>query len=117
MHTLGPEYNILALNLQGDIGPITFYTSSRGKMVAFLRAPPLNPPTAKQETIRDIFRNAASQWRALTPGQRTEWQQVADRCNLGITGYNLFTWYSHKRHYPGIQPLEEKARITLTLPP
>lgn len=117
MHNLGPESTWLGLNVQGDIGPLTLYTSQRGKLVGFLRAPPLNPPTPKQETIRDIFRNAATAWRGLTTGQRVQWRTVADRCNLGITGYNLFTWYFRKRHYPGIQVLELKAQISLTLPP
>lgn len=117
MHNLGPDSTWLALNIQGDIGPLTLYTSSRGKIVGFLRAPPLNPPTPTQEAIRDIFRNAATQWRALTSDQRIAWRTVATRCNLGITGYNLWTWFYRARYAAGLRVLELKANITLTLPP
>lgn len=116
MHNLGPSSTWIALNIQGDIGPLTLYTSSRGKIVGFLRAPPLNPPTATQEAIRDIFRNAATQWRALTSPQRADWRTVAQRCNLGITGYNLWTWFYRSRELDSIRVLELKAQITLTLP-
>lgn len=117
MHNLGPSDTWIGLNIQGDIGPITLYTSQRNKIVGFLRAPPLNPPTPKQEIIRDIFRTAATQWRALTTPQRTDWARLADRCNLGVTGYNLFTWYSYRRNYASLNTLQIKAKITLTLPP
>lgn len=117
MHNLGPESSWIGLNVQGDIGPLTLYTSARGKLVGFLRAPPLNPPTPTQEAIRDIFRNAAALWRALTRDQRSEWKQLAERANLGITGYNLFTWYTRHRDKPAIEVLELKTGITVTLPP
>jgi hypothetical protein len=117
MHNLGPSDTWIALNIQGDVGPLTLYTSARGKLVGFLRAPPLNPPTPTQEAIRDIFRDAATAWRALTRAQRADWKRLANRANLGITGYNLFTWYTRHRDYPSIHVLELKTGIEVALPP
>lgn len=115
-HDFSQDAKWLGLNLQGDIGPITFYTSARGKAVAFPRVPPLNPPTLLQEIIRERFRNAANQWRSLSPLQRSQWLELADACNLGITGFNLFTHFACTGNFDGLRPLEQEAGFTVTRP-
>jgi len=115
-HEISSLVKFIALNIQGDVGPITTYTSQRGKVVTFPRMPPLNPPTPIQEIIRARFQNAAIQWRALTANQRAQWNVLADRCNLGITGWNLFTHFACTGNFDGLRPLELRAQITVTRP-
>jgi hypothetical protein len=100
----------------GDLGPLTFYTSQRAKLVAFPRASPLHPPTAAQESIREYFRTCAAAWRALNQQQRIDWQTAAKRCNLRITGYNLFTWYYRCRDTSELATIQRQSGITLAHP-
>lgn len=88
-----PEGKLLGWSIQGDIGPITYYTSSRNKIVAFVKSPPLSPPTVTQQHFRNLFRLAARAWRALTPPTRAGWQRIASGAGLRATGWNLFLWY------------------------
>jgi len=106
-----------SLSIQGDLGPITFYTDQRGQTVWYLRAPPLNPPTPIQLVIRARFESAAANWRALSSAERDAWLVLADACNLGITGYNLWTYFSIAPNFEGLTPLEQRAGFTVTRPP
>lgn len=108
--------NWLGLNIQGDIGPYTMYTSQRGQMVVFPRVPPLNPPTPSQEAMRDVFRQAAAKWRTLSKQQKAEWAELAWRANLGITGFNLWTHYFRSPNYASLEALELRTGITVTRP-
>lgn len=116
MHNLGPESTWIGLNIQGDIGPLTLYTSQRSKIVGFLRAPPLNPPTAVQESIRELFREAARQWRALSRAEKDDWAELAARLNAGITGYNLWTHFVRTPNFDALAVYEQRAQITVTRP-
>lgn len=113
---LGKESRWLGMYVTGDIGPLTFYTNQRARMVAFPRAPPLCPPTQTQEVFREYFRTQATAWRALSTDQRQQWLAVARRCNLAISGYNLWTWYYRHRQTDELATLERQAGITLTKP-
>ena len=107
----------IGLNIQGDVGPYTMYTSIRGQIVAFPRVPPLSPPSPSQEAIREYFRQAAREWRALTAEERAGWAKLAQACNLGITGYNLWTHYVRAPNYDSLVVLERRAGFSVTRPP
>ena len=115
-HDLGKESRWLGMYITGDVGPLTFYTSQRAKLVAFPRAPPLHPPSALQEHFRESFSNAAASWRSLSDAERTNWTEAARRCNLAISGYNVFCWYWRKRDRDAINTLERQSGLTLTTP-
>ena len=115
-HDFGKKDRWLGMYITGDIGPLTFYTSQRAKLVVFPRAPPLNPPSATQETIRELFRTYAASWRALTNAQRQQWLTIARKANLAITGYNLFFWFCRSRDEAELRTLERQTGITLTRP-
>jgi hypothetical protein len=108
---------ILGFNVQGDLGPLTMYTSKRKKMVAFLRAPPLNPPSPIQRYLRDTFREAARQWRAQGAPNRSLWNTAVRRANLGLSGYNLWVWFSRTRNHAALTTIERQSGITLPRPP
>jgi len=117
-HDLGPASKIiLGMNVQGDIGPLTMYTSRRRKLVVFLRAPPLNPPSQTQEIMRDLFRNYAAAWRAAGQAVRDQWKQATQRANLSLTGYQLWVWFSRTRDEPALRTIERQSSLTLTRPP
>jgi hypothetical protein len=107
---------MLGLNVQGDIGPMTFYTNKNHKLVGFLRAPPLNPPTQTQEFMRDFYRDCATAWRALGAAERAKWNRVSRKCNLSISGYNLWCWFTRGRDESALRTLENQAGESLTRP-
>lgn len=103
----------LGLNIQGDLGPLTMYTSRRGKLVVYGKAPPLTPPTQRQTTCRNKFRLVASLWRLMTKVQKTRWNEVEKRAHLGVTGYDLFTYYTLTHDRACIRTLEGQTGIKL----
>lgn len=116
-HDLGRQSKIyLGLNVQGDIGPMTFYTSKRKKLVAFDRAPPLNPPSPKQEIMREFYRTCARTWRASGTTNRKQWQLACRKANLWISGYNLWCWYSRTLNESALKTIERQSGQSLTRP-
>ncbi len=103
----------IGLGPTGDLGPLTGYTSKRGKAVWYLKAPPKTPATPWQRQVRNRFRLIAMLWRSLTVQQRFDWQLAAVRARLTITGYNLFVWYQYTKEAPTIHTVERQSGITL----
>ena len=103
----------LGFNSQGDLGPWTFYTSQRGALVYFIKAPPLEPPSLLQLSVRNSIRLAAYTWRSLAPQARVDWELVSQRAHLSITGYNLFVSWILGRDDAAIHTLERITRIDL----
>lgn len=100
-------------NSQGDFGPWTFYTDKRKGLVFFVKAPPLEPPSLLQTSVRNSIRLAAYTWRSLPASARDDWQLAADRAHLRITGYNLFVFWLLRREDQAIRTVERLARVQL----
>jgi hypothetical protein len=79
--------------ISGDIGGLTFYTRRNGEIVSYPSSPPESPPTPAQLAQRQRFADVATAWHALTQAKRDAWNRTQHKAYLGITGYNLFTWY------------------------
>jgi hypothetical protein len=109
-------WNILGVSVQGDLGGITYYTSATRKLVAFAKAPPLNPPSQKQLEMRQAWSDAAAEWRDLTNDQRTKWKQITDHVRLRVTGYNLWIWYWRTRDEGSLRTIERKLPYELARP-
>ena len=105
--------NLLGLRPTGDLGPLTGYTSKRGKPVWFLKAPPTSPPTGWQIHQRNLFRAIAVHWNHLSPEQRAAWLAAAEAARLKITGYNLFVWYHLTNDRAAIATIEHQTGIQL----
>jgi len=101
------------LNPTGDWGPLTFYTNRRGKPVAFLKAPPTKPPTARQTYQRNAFRLVGRLWQTLTNQQRATWETASRTASLSITGYNLFLYYTLTNDTAAIRTIEQQTGLTL----
>ena len=103
----------LGFNSQGDLGPWTFYTSKRQALVYFIKAPPLEPPSLLQLSVRNSIRLAAYTWRSLSPEARVDWELVSQRTHISITGYNLFVSWILAKDDAAIQTLERHSGIQL----
>jgi len=97
----------------GDLGPLTGYTSKRGKAVWYLKAPPKTPATGWQQRQRNQFKITALLWNGLTEAARQDWLTAARRAHLNITGYNLFVWYQYTQDHAVIHTIEQQAKISL----
>ena len=113
---LTPTDNILCLlgwNPTGDLGPLTGYTTKRGKVVWFLKAPPTCPPTDWQVHQRNKFRLVAAAWKGLSAAAREQWHLAEVRGRLNITGYNLFAYWSLSKDDAAIHTIERQTATTL----
>ena len=103
----------VGLSAQGDLGPLTTYVNHNGKLVVFPRAPPLNPPSQQQETIRAFFQTTATAWHALTESKRQNWLAAARKAKLRIGGYNLFLWYLWSADRATIETISEQTGVEI----
>ena len=83
-------FPFLGLNVNGDMGGLTFYTRRDGKQVAYPVAPPLVPASPLQKERRDAFRTAMTAWRSLPEDERRKYREVCDLLGLCMLGHNLF---------------------------
>ena len=105
--------NLIGFRPTGDLGPLTGYTTKRGRGVWYLKAPPKEPPTGYQTHYRNLFRLVALTWSGLPESTRLDWLAAARRASLRITGYNLFLWYHHRRDVAVIRTVEHQTGFTL----
>lgn len=108
-----PILNLLGLRPTGDLGPLTGYTSKRGKPVWFLKAPPKEPPTDVQRHCRNRFRLAAFAWTQLDDQARADWTSAQDLAHLNITGYNLFIYWQLTKDAAAIRTIEHQTGLHL----
>ena len=108
---------LIGFNCTGDMGPYTFYRSSKGQLVFFPRAPALNPPTMTQRVIRQRFVTAGALWRGLTDANQADWLRATVLAKLRITGYNLWLYWCMTSDRGAIAYVERVSGLTLTLQP
>lgn len=104
---------LLGINSQGDLGPWTMYTDKQKGLVFFIKAPPLEPPSLLQTSVRNAVKLSAYTWRSLSAAQRADWETAARRTHLKIHGYNLFTFWIITKDDPCIHTVERLSKIKL----
>jgi hypothetical protein len=104
---------LIGLKVQGDLGQITCYTSKRNRVVWYLNAPPMKPPTYLQIEQMNKFRNASLSWLALSGESRVRWSTAASAAHLRITGFNLWTYWQLKGDVAAIRTIEHQTGIFL----
>jgi len=104
---------LIGLKVQGDLGPITCYTSKHNRVVWYLKAPPLEPPTWLQKNVMNTFRYVADAWNAMIQSDRDLWNDAVRLAHLRITGYNLFTYLHVTGDEEAIRTIERQSGITL----
>lgn len=88
-----PLFPFLGWNVQGDMGPFTFYTSRRHKLVFYLKAPPQEAPSYLRVMNQNRWAVIAQAWRDLVPAKQQAWLDAARLARLRITGRNLFYYF------------------------
>lgn len=111
--TANPLWRFLGLNTQGDLGPITFYTSKDQGLVFYLSTSPKKPQSRRQRHQRNLFRAAASAWCLFSRSEREHWELAARKARLRISGFNAWlhialkqdlTWYGTLCRAAGTTP-------------
>lgn len=105
--------NLMGFRPTGDFGPLTGYTTKRGKAVWFLKSPPTTPASPWQLRQRNAFRLAAIAWQTLTAAQRQAWLAAQDAGRLNITGYNLWVYYQLTKDVAAIRTIERQTGLQL----
>lgn len=98
----------------GDLGAYTIYTSKRGAVVFYPRAPPNKPPSPGQTRSRNAFRAAAAAWATLPTEEKIKWQLAAHRAGLRITGYDLWVSLCRRPDPPTLSTVCAHSQINLT---
>lgn len=104
---------LLGFGATGDLGPFTFYTNKRGRLVWFIKAPPTSPPSYAQLRQQDLFTSAAATWQFFTPTRRNNWELASKRASLAITGYNLWVYFCCTADLTEIQTIEHQTGLNL----
>lgn len=104
--------SLLGLSIQGDLGPFTAYTSRRGKKVIFPKAPPLEPPSFRQQLFRQKFVTFGIEWASLSDDQRAAWKLAALHCDATMTGPGLMMWWLTTRDTRQLQNLIRRSGVT-----
>lgn len=104
------------LQIQGDCGPLTLYTSSGTRVVWFPIADIHKLPSQRQIEQRNRLRRVAQDWTALADWQRDLWRDLARRAHVWLTGYNLYvTLALNKQARAFLATLQRQAGITAVL--
>jgi len=111
--TPNPTGKLLGWGWQGDIGPVTYYTSARGKIVAFSKSPPLSPPTRTQVVFRNLFRAAGRSWRMLTEPQKQWWRDLAKKAGTRCVGFGLYLWFARSQDTATLASLARAAGMEI----
>ena len=109
-------FQFLGYLTNGDVGPWTFYTSVRHKLVFFPKTWPKDPATYHQTLYRNRWRHAALRWNELDASTKSLWELASKRSHLTITGYNLFIFYILGNHTRFIQTVERLSSLDLIGP-
>jgi len=86
-------YNLMGINVGGDMGALTFYKNKRGKLVFFDKAPPLQPPSTAQKWQRMKFRFVAKIWNKLSKEEKQQYELASRRASYCCNGFNLFSHF------------------------
>jgi len=100
----------------GDWGPFTFYTSHKRKLtVAYLRAPPKEPPSWKQRIEQQRFKNAANLWTLLPDATKRAWTAAAKAAHLTISGFNFWMHCQLRSDFAAALTVQRQSGINLGL--
>lgn len=107
---------LLGMNVQGDMGPLTMYVSTKKKIVAFRKSPPRMPANCRQAIIRNKVRTAAIRWNNLTKNERRAYGLAARRSGCQCSGYNLWVSAIVRNETEFLKTIAHQTGIVLTLP-
>ncbi|GAG05765.1 unnamed protein product, partial [marine sediment metagenome] len=113
MHTQDRLLSFIGFRPTGDLAGLTAYTATNGRVVWFVKAPPLKPPSVRQVHQRLLFGNAGRGWTQLTQETRNDWIEAAHRTHIHLSGYLLYLVWNLVRDRGTIRTIERQSGITL----
>ncbi len=108
--------DLLGFTVSGDIGGLTAYTDRFGKKVFYPKSPPKEPPTAMQVVVRTAFKNAQAEYSAKPPSVKYDWECLANRANLCMTGQNLYIHTAMVHDFDCLDTLMRQTGVTVDHP-
>ncbi len=113
---LGVPANVLGLIVSGDVSGLTIYTDRYGRKVVFPKAPPKEPPTPAQVTIRLRFKQAQQEYMRTSADEKRRWEKISLATSLCMTGQNLFIHVAMRLAYGTLDTLMRQSGINVTPP-
>ena len=110
-------WQLLGLNISGDLAGFTCFTDRFGKKVWYPKTPPETPETPGQRQQRDRFSTAVTNWKAASQATRELYEATSLRASLMMTGHNLWISLSFSQDDLARQTLVRQTGITNPLPP
>lgn len=116
--TMPHDFNasLLGLVVNGDLGGLTIYTDRFGKKVVYEKSPPEKPPSDLQVIQRQRFRLAQAEYAALTSDQKLDYETLAQRASLCLTGQNLFIHVALVHSYALLNTLQHQWALDVFTP-
>lgn len=113
---LGIPAGFLGLIVSGDVDGITVYTDREGRKVAYPKAPPKEPPTDFQIYYRSRFAAAQASYMALSPSQKTAYEDLTKSASLCMTGQNLWIHVALKHTFGLLDTLQAQTGVSVIAP-
>lgn len=109
-------WNLIGLQISGDIGDLTIYTDRFGKKVAFEKSPPKEPPSSEQIVLRSRFKQAQADYMAQSDQVKLAYEEATKRGSLTMTGQNLWISVAMRHTFDSLETLEVETGIELLKP-
>lgn len=109
-------WNLIAMEVSGDIGDHTIYTNRFGKKVVFPKAPPDKPPTFNQMIQRARFKNAQASWSSLSSEEKDALEHSTKVLSAPLTGQNLWISCHTRNDFSDVNTFERQSGIALPAP-
>jgi hypothetical protein len=113
-NSLSPS--VLALRISGDMGGLTYYTSKRGRTVAFPAAPPTKPASVLQLKCRQRFAWAVQAWTLLSASEKASYEACSLALKMCMTGHDIWVSLCMKRDLDLWHTLQHQSGIPLVKP-
>lgn len=109
-------WNLLGLQLSGDVGDVTIYTDRFNRKVAYPKAPPKEPPSTAQVALRNKFRLAVLDWKSQTDQVKENYEDATKLTSIVMTGLNVWVSVALTHRVDLLRTLERQTGLTLPNP-
>lgn len=109
-------WQIIAMNLAGDIGDYTIYTDRFQQKVVYPKSPPKDPPSQMQVQQRARFKTAQAAWKMLSNAEKLSLENACRKTSASLTGQNLWISCSIRRDNSTLLTIERQSGVPLPKP-
>lgn len=113
----GIPYALLGFRLAGDLGGVTCYTDRKHRVTVYPIAPPKEPASASQASLRGRFAAAQQAWKNLSDNEKQNLEAACRTASLRLTGQNLYISAAMKDMNANVQAIARQTGIPLPTVP